>query len=347
MTAARLRALTSFGLVLTLVIGLALRWSLAGWAWPAWLGDWGNVRSAHSHVGYYGVLFPVVWAAWPRLGLRAPGRRTVAVYGVAVAVSTVGFALQGYALASIVGSTVVLAVWVASTLPLARFLPERDWLATVAPSVWLAALAIPGVAVLTGRGDPLAVPLVRGFLTWLLFGVGAATALRRAGAPAPPAWLHLPAVVGAGLALGPWPHPVAWALAGLLGALYLGVAWLWRGPPAARALWAGLGAGLVVVAGGLVPAEHAVAIGGLHFAVLGPVLVGLAWPGVWARALPLYAGTVGAFALAVAGPAVWPWTGWAVASAVTGTLLTGVWFGRVALGVAAWPRRGLAGALLP
>lgn len=171
----------------------------------------------------------------------------------------------------------------------------------------------------------MATPMVRAFLTWLLLGVVLATAMRRADAPAPPAWLHVPLVMGSGLALGPWPHPLSHALLAGYGLMLLVATIRMRASFAERALWLVLGAGFLAVALGGYGEHHLVAISGIHFAVLGPVMVSMAWPRAWAHALPAYAASVGVFALAILGPVVWPWTGWPRISAIIGTLLAIFW----------------------
>jgi hypothetical protein len=327
---ALVRGLIGAALVTTVCVGVLLRWALAGAGWPTWLGDWGDVRHAHSHVGYYGVLFPLAWRAWSQLDLPVPGRTALVVYGLAVLTSFVGFTTGGYWAPSIVGSTVVLGAWIVSTVPLARFLVRRDWLAPVAPSVWLATLVIPGVAVLSARDDPFAVPLVRGFLTWLLLGVVVATSLRRLQVPAPPPWLHVPLVLGAGLALGPLSHGATWLLLGGYGLLLVWASARMQASLTAVALWALLGLGFAAVAVGRLGHNHLIAISGLHFAVLGPVLGCSAWPRSWAAALPAYGLLVCLFSLAILGPVLWPWSGWGRASAATGTLIAGVWVAAIA-----------------
>lgn len=323
-------------LALTVLVGTLLRWTLAGAGWPSSLGSWAHVRSAHSHLGYYGVLFPLMWAAWARMGLRTPGRVALAIYALATAAACVDFARHGYAPISIAGSTVVLGTWFLTSLPMARHLLRRDWLAPVTPAIWLACVAIAGVAVLSARGDPMATPMVRAFLTWLLLGVVLATCLRRAGAPAPPPWLHVPLVVGSGLALGPWPHPLSQALLAGYGALLLATAARMPGALAIRGAWAVLGGGFFVVALADLGHHHLVAIAGIHFAVLGPVMMHAAWPRAWAPALPAYAAAVGLFSLAIVGPLLLPWAGWGRASAVVGTAIAALWVVRL-LG-ASWSR---------
>lgn len=313
----------------TVSLGTALRWVLAGQSLP--VGQFHHLRSAHVHLGYYGVVFPFVWLAWGRLGLRIPGPRMLALYGTAVAASTVDFALEGYAPVSIVGSTVVLATWLAFAWPHRVRIARRDWLAPVFPAVICSAVAIPAVAVMAARGNPLAQDLVHSFLTWLLLGVAAATALRSTGFAPPPPCLHLATVIGSGLALGILPHWGTRALLALQGYLYVRAAMGSRETAVLRAAWSILGAGLVAVGAGWVPALATVAVAGIHYALLGPVLLTLAWPArrrVWQPAyLVLLLASCGAI-----GASAWmPYPWWPTLTAGLGSMVAAAWLG---LGIA-------------
>lgn len=316
----RLAALSLLG---TLALGLSLRWALAGAALP-W-GQFGPLRSAHTHLGYYGVLFPLIWAAWARVGAPAPGPRLVAAYGLAVGVATWGFAREGYALTSIVASTAVLAAWVWTATPLWARLLRRDWLAAAAPCVWASALAIPGVAVLSARGDARAPELVQAFLTWLLLGVAAPAALASLRAPAPPGPALTLAALGAGLAIGPAPHPLSQLALALLGGIFLLAAR--RLEPLLAVAWAGLGGALFLMGAGLLVETHGLAVAGLHYAVLGPVLLSLAWPAAWRGARPVVFGLLLVFCGAIALPGWVPGGGGMRLAALSGSALAAAWAG--------------------
>ena len=65
-------------LIATFALGVAMRWLLAGVAWPvANFSDW---RHAHSHTGFFGVLFPLAWVAADRSGMWTPGPRQIRFY---------------------------------------------------------------------------------------------------------------------------------------------------------------------------------------------------------------------------------------------------------------------------
>lgn len=314
-------------LAVAVALGTLLRWFFAGVALP--FGEFANLRSAHSHLGYYGVVFPFVWAAWARMGLPVPGHRLVLGYAVAVAASIVDFAAEGYAPVSIAGSTVVLATWIAVAWRHRSRLLQPDWLAPVFPAVALSAMVIPAVAVLSRRGDPRAPLLVHTFLGWLLLGVAVPTAFRSAGVRAPRGPFHAVAVVGSGLALGVFPNPVTRLLLACEAVLLLRSAASVHGDRMLAVLWAALAAGLLGVASGLVPDLPGVAVAGLHLALLGPVLVSLAW-----RERGVARTAYGVLVLAsCAAIALQPWAGlpsWPRITAVLGTSVALAWCARLA-----------------
>lgn len=57
----------------TIGLGVWLRWALAGAV--DLLAPFGHLRHAHSHLGYYGLLFPLAWLGWKAAGATIPGRR--------------------------------------------------------------------------------------------------------------------------------------------------------------------------------------------------------------------------------------------------------------------------------
>lgn len=276
----RFAALAAGSLLLQVALGVHLRMVMAGTA-AAW-GDLANLRRAHSHLGYYGVLFPLAWWAWQRAGQRTPGPRLTAAYAAATLAGTLGFADAGYALVAIATSTFVLGVWLhgawglRGTLRGALSRRHTSWWAPAIPAIVLSAIAIPGVAATLRRAPMLSADLVQGFLTLLLFGVAMPAALSRAGAPAPDSRAWTLGVVGAALLLGPWPGLVAGALTMLLAWQIVYAAWRLRGAWDLRALWALTGMALPPLALGIVAESHGLAVAGLHFVVLGPVLLQLA-----------------------------------------------------------------------
>lgn len=293
------RALTLtalLGLLAAAGIGLWLRLVLAGVT--PFAGTWAFVRHAHTHAGYYVVLFPLAWIAWHRLGARAPGPRLSTLYGAAGLCAVVAFALRGYALASIAASTVVGGVWLAAALR-ARG-TTRGWLRVTPAGVALAVLFVPPIGVLTRRDPALAQSLVQSFLSVLLLGVMVPTSLATLRAPSPPPalWGAL-ALLGAGfLGALPW-GPLGIALS-VLGLLLGRAAWGARAPRPLRLAWllTALGMMLLGMQGAPPPAHRAIAA--VHALVLGPIVVTLVPPGgalTWLALLS--AGAMGASLVSV------------------------------------------------
>lgn len=271
--------LAAASLLVQLVLGVHLRRVLAGMDQP-W-ARFDHLRSAHSHLGYYGLLFPLAWWAWSRAGQPSPGPWATVAYGVATLVATIAFAAQGYGPASIVASTAVLAVWLWSAWGLrstwrgALGRRHRSWWAPAAPAVVLSAVAIPAVAVTLRRDPALSQQLVQGFLTVLLFGLVVPAALQRRDAPAPDSRLWVLACVGAALFLGPAPSLATRGLTVGLALLLVRAGWRARVRLDVRLAWLAAGGGLLAVALELLGNSPLVAVAGLHLVVLGPVLVSL------------------------------------------------------------------------
>lgn len=283
MTAPRL---ISAALVVTLLLGAWMRWAFAG-AWPFGL-DFHHLRHAHSHLGAYGVLFPLAFLAWQRLGALAPGKRLLTVYGVATVVAFFGFLRAGYGPEAIAGSTVVGAMWLWSAFRLRAFVLKRHHpLALVPPALLAAMLCVPLIALNVRRQPEVAHGAVATFLSTLLLVAVTPSALAALGVRA---WFT-PLLTLCGLAgaasLGVVPSPVTSAglalYAAWLCSLALQRALRWT----LRLSWGLVGTGLLAMSLGLVPNVRPAVIGSLHLLVLGPVLLSLAhvaWPTRSARA---------------------------------------------------------------
>jgi hypothetical protein len=332
---AQASALVVIALVATVALGAMLRAFLAGSAWLP--GGFGELRHAHTHLGWYGVVVASTAAAWARLpGGEAlvAGRVARAAYAAAVVVAGVGFFGWGYGVAAIVASTIVLAFWLVWTWQLWRAGLARGAFAAAPVGMIAAAALIPLVAIHARRDHALAQALVAGFLAALLFCVALPAALSRAGLRAPPAAWYVVCSLGAALYLGPLQLTAAMAVFPLgLGALLLRAA-LGPGRLDVRALLALVAAALLLHALGLLPWTRPVAVAAVHFAVLGPVLHGLllgdAGSGL-ARSLRWsHHALLAVMCVCIARPEV---AGAAVAAAITGGLL--------ALGWSLWALRAL------
>lgn len=260
--------LATFALV-TATIGIWMRASFEGWAPLA--GTLPHFRHAHSHAGVYGLFFPLAALAWHEAGLPTVGVRTAALYLFASAVAVATFAVAGYALPSIVASSVVGAVWLFGAWR-ARGAWSRDDALRFGPlAVVIATAFVPPIALTTRRAPLLAQELVHTFLGVLMLGVFVPAALRRLDAKPSP--LLGPLALGAAIQLGPLP---TWPGAAIVAAYGLGVAHAARElPRLPRALWWLFALGSV----GALLRPHGVphdeAIAGLHFLLLGPLFVSL------------------------------------------------------------------------
>ena len=142
-------------LAITLGVGVWLRWVLAGQLTLPF--SFAYLRHAHSHMGYYGVLFPMAWLGWRACGAPIPSTRTLFVYAGACVLAFVGFVHAGYGAMAIAGSTVVAMIWLASSWRLRRRLTTADDpLALMLPGVILSLANIPPIAIFLRRDPPLA-----------------------------------------------------------------------------------------------------------------------------------------------------------------------------------------------
>lgn len=313
-------------LLSTLGLGAWLRWSLAGAVPVPW--SFSNLRHAHSHLGYFAVLFPVVWYAWRLAGAEVPSARVARSYQIWAWISVFGFAHAGYGPVAIAGSTSVAIYWlwsVRTILPRVRQLD--DPLGAVPFGLVLSLLCVPAIAIFLRRDPVFAHAMVATFLSSLLMLV------------------VLPSVFAAsGVRAGPWPVLLG---AGVLGALYLGpypsvvtrvglflYGMVLLAPVATaglayhlRTAWLLVAGGMMALALGIVPNTRPVALGAIHFLILGPVLSGLG-AALLRRGVPTWAWWFGhgvwgsmSAALVVQGMGGGAWTAKVAAVAGTGVVL--------------------------
>jgi hypothetical protein len=310
-----LQILTLISLIGTVLVGGWLRWWLAGLSLP--LHDFAAIRHLHTHLGYYGVLIPLMWLAWQERGVPVIPPRLVGLYAAATLLSAAGFAREGYGLMAIVGSTVVLALWlVGAWRARAEVRPGGGWLSTAPIAIAIGAALVPLVARaadITRAGE-----LVRTFLGVLLLGALLPTAMGRIQARSLSGLAWLIAVVAGAVSMGALLSPALSVGLLVIGVGVGAVAVRGKAPLDVRLSWLVASAGLAAVGGGLITLSHPVAVGGLHFIVLGPLLLSL-WP--W----PIPAGVRGAILLVVAGMSTAILLGQSSASAALGTLAALLW----------------------
>lgn len=308
----------------TLFIGVWLRWTMAG---VASLGSFhfGHMKHAHSHLGYFGVIFPLLWATWS-VGRRFQLAKTwLVIYLVGIVLSTIGLARAGYKPDAIIGSTLVLMVWLISAWRQKHHILKRDdWLSVAPLGIVLGSLCIPPIAIFTRRDPLLAAQLVKTFLSLLLFLVALPSFLDRLNLRAPPMVLWLICGSSGALFLGLLPH--WWFGLGLAGmALWLqwGLAHQKHLPLDLRFLWLGWSFGGMALGLSLLSNTHNIAIAGLHFTILGPLLSSAWWilaPRTMTKYLRgAYHGFVFLMVTAIAAPSFHPHAFWPTLSAAAGT----------------------------
>lgn len=273
----------------TMGLGVYLRWVLAerlSLSLP-----FGYFRHAHSHLGYFGLLFPLAWLGWKQAGVELISRRALILYAGFTVLASIGFIRAGYGPIAIAGCTAVSGFWLWSLRPLlTRIKRMQDPLGAVPFGVVLSLACVPPIAIFLRKDPQLAQGFVSTFLSGLLLMVVIPSCLAGSRARVGP---------------GPWPLLL---VSGVLGSAYLGVMPHWscglgllvyagllgvgsrsaQVPTHVRMAWWVVAAGLTAMALGLVPNVRPVALGAIHFLVLGPVLSSLAplWlpkdPPAWA-----------------------------------------------------------------
>lgn len=323
-----MRVAIALALLGTAAMGVWMRWALAGSL--ALSLPFEDLRHAHSHLGYFGLLFPLAWLGWHHAGIRRPSRGMLALYALSTLLATVGFLQAGYGPLAIAGSTAVGAGWLWSAWPLlARMKRWHDPLGAVPLGLVLSLACVPPVAINLRTNPDLAHGFVTTFLAGLLLVVVVPSVL-----------------ASARVSPGPWP---ALLLTGVLGSLALGVlpntatriglfsyAALLVAPALSstlathvRSCWLAVALGIAALALGLLPNTRPVALGAIHFLVLGPVLAVLMRhtlrrrPPAWAWWLGHASwGSMSAALVAQAfTAATWTWT----AAAASGTAVLAWW----------------------
>lgn len=326
----RWRLSLAVALLGTVIVGAGLRWALVGVvSLPA---PFGHLRHAHSHLGYYGLLFPLAWLGWQAAGAPMPGGRVLGAYAACTAAAFIGFAFAGYGPVAIAASTLIAVIWLYSVAPLVRRMARlHDPLGAVPLGLVVSLACVPPIALNLRRDPALAAGFISSFLAGLLFVViiPSVLAARRI-SPGP--WPLLLVAGGLGAAaLGVAPSTPARAGLVIYAGLLLVPVFAARLASHARLVWLPVSAGLLAMAVGVLPDSRPVALGAIHFLILGPILATLAplWmrhppaPWVWWLGHALW-GTMSAALVAQAFVAdAWTWT--VAAAGGTGAALWWVW----------------------
>lgn len=337
-TIARLAASFALG---TVALGLALRWEFVSGALGAAGFNFAFLRHAHSHGGYYGVLLlPWMWAITQ--SARLP-RRFFAAYAAVALVAALAFIPYGYNALTITLATAVWIGWAwAGVASLRARSAAGTWLAATPWAVFAASVLIPFVGA-TARSRPeLSAALVHFFLGALLLAVFVPMALAFSRAPLlRPRWLLAAAAFAAAGAAAFDTAPGAGAAMAVFGVVLAKAAWPL--PLPRRVLW--LAAALGFVAAGLDARFRGAdaRIAGMHFTILGPVLLALAdGLGFRLRRGVEFAYAAAVFAMAgsiVGSPLLWPGHA-ALVTAWVSSLTVALLFTALATGERAEYRKG-------
>jgi uncharacterized membrane protein len=278
-------------------------------------------------LGYFGVLFSILFLAWKQNGFFALSPIWKSIYIAGVTLSTFGFARAGYGPEAIAGSTIVLFVWLRVAWSQKQAIRDtKQWHMLIPIGIVLAACCIPPIAALTRKQPTLAKQFVQTFLSLLLFLVAFPTLLARLPIARPNILLWLVSSLSGALFLGILPHPFAG-----FGLVSMGLMLLFpmlhttQLPPDTKGAWILWAGGALSLGFQLLPNQHHTAIAGLHFTILGPVLLT-----AWQQWLPHTATTTlrllhSAFLLlmcaSIAAQDFFPHPTWNTLSAASGTCL--------------------------
>ncbi len=280
-----LTAVVAISLVIGLSIGVIMRFMLAGYVFDL---PFAFMRHAHTHVGYYGILFPFVWILWHKRDGLIPGQRMLVVYTILLITSVYGFSVGGYNLPAIIGSTGVLLLWLGNAWQRRYQLREKKLESWVSLGILGTAICIPPVAVFIQKQPDVARMFLRTFMSLLLLSVMAPAALApHLRQPEPPAknehatisldgrvWFLLSLLTAA--YAGIYPHAVLSVAPVALGTM-IAVAIVRYGSCSGllKFLWLGFAMGLAAMP--WLVHQPVFAIAGLHYTILGPLLLSYAY----------------------------------------------------------------------
>lgn len=267
-------------LIITAVTGLIFRMQMAGVKLD-FLQDL-DLRRAHSHLGYYGVLFPMAWMALASAKWNVPLNRSFVFYSLIVIASFIGFLWKGYGLLSIVASTIVLVIWIIFVWQNRIYINflKGSWIHSIPISIILSACLIPIVAVKSGDGSGVARNIAETFLALLMFGVFVPSILHRGITSSPSSKMWTLACITASIDISnlfeTWVFGIGTVFLGFLLIQALFVEFFQKAkkiPLRLLLYWAGFSISLILVGLRIFPQTHMTAIAGIHFLILGPILL--------------------------------------------------------------------------
>lgn len=295
--------------LLTLLLGLAMRWDLLTGALAQRGLKLANLRHAHSHAGYYGVLTLGWWAAARHVGAPLSSRLTK-VYILCALLATTGFAFVGYRPATIALSTIIASVWLGVGYTHWRRRARPAWLDSAPYGLVFSVLLVPAIAVFAKRDFAFSRDLAHVFIAAMLLTVFVPAAWQTQGlARRVPLSVYVPLALIASVRIV---FTARATPASALGAIVFSLIVVWTLlteplPPRVKLVWMLLPG--AVIAGSLVPAVQGYhwRIGGLHLLILGPVIGALFGAGLPAWLRLLYSVTLLVMVSSIVVPEqIWP-----------------------------------------
>lgn len=261
----------------TICLGVLLRAQFSG------LTSFGisfDIRRAHSHLGFYGFLFPFIWSRARLSGMWAPTGLLSWGYVCVVLIATVSFALQGYGTVSRASSGLVMLVWIVFSLKNWTKFPllKRCWLSAIPFGVLMASACVALVAFYASQGHiELSQQYVRAFLACLTFGVFVPFALWSCQFTAPSALLWCAATMGNAIFLAEiFPKDLfLWGPLAIAYFIFSACRHLLRFDAAKLRLffyWILLSLSCFGLAFSVLPNSRLIVVAGMHFVILGPLI---------------------------------------------------------------------------
>ncbi len=257
---------------ITILAGLLLRMQYSGYL--GFLSEI-DIRRFHSHLGFYGFLFPLLWGIVPAYGFWVPGRKLRILYSVLLIVSMIGFGLSGYGIVSHISSFFVLLIWLSFGFKNIRMSYKGDrWINAIPMGVILSAVIVLTIFILRMTGADISIPqVVRVFLTTLLFGVFGPLALENISKPLFSVHIWLIVIFGVGVFLSSLDFHIYFILFPVLAGMYLVLSFIknvsFKKLKADRlySYWLLFAVGLVGMSCGYIENNHFTAVAGIHYAV--------------------------------------------------------------------------------
>lgn len=229
-----------------------------------------DFRRAHSHLGFFGFLFPMIWHHFEKSKFWICGQRLKIFYCLLLVLSTVGFLVSGYGILAHISSALVLVVWLFFAVSI--YSKVKGLAKSIPISIMMAALSVVCLAVLTGSGQNV-VPwqLVRIFLTILVFGVFGSVVAEKLSVRSLSPFLWVGSVLGTGVFLSQTRFSEYFsifpAILGLciLYCLFNNKYLIYRKRDRIRIYYIILGITFILISFGFIPNNRSTAISGIHY----------------------------------------------------------------------------------